>query len=210
MAKLVCKSIGGLIAAALALASMATMVRAQQPFQNQMQPFGQQSFFASPFEPERPRARVIIHARPAPLPQAAFCVRTCDGRYFPYPGSKGDRDVKACDAVCPSSEMKLYSGSEINTATSEQGKPYLKLANAFRFQRETVASCSCNARTGFGLTRISIENDGTLRSGDIVAESRRLMVATVAEGARGKGRIVFRPLSADKVRALGLTRASLR
>ncbi len=182
-----------------------------QPFGSQ--PSGGQSFFGQPAGDEAapPRARVYIHARPAPSRQNAYCVRTCDGRYFPYPADSGDKDVKACDAVCPSSEMKLYSGSEIKTSTSEQGKPYEKLANAFRFQREMVANCTCNAKTGYGLTAISVRDDRTLRTGDIIAETNGLMVATVSPGSqRRKSSIMFRPLSDANARMLGLPRASLR
>ncbi|MDB5572963.1 MAG: hypothetical protein JWR79_120 [Tardiphaga sp.] len=181
-------------------------VSAQTPFGA---PFAMNAFaptFSEP--PAPPRARVYI-----PTPRAArnaYCVRTCDGRYFPYPSASGDTDVKVCDAVCPSGDMRIYSGSDIASATSEQDKPYGKLANAFRFQREMVANCTCNARTGLGLTPIAIKDDRTLRTGDIVAESRRLMVAEVIGGShRRRGHIMFRPLSDATARALGLARASL-
>ncbi len=175
-------------------------------------PFGDQSFFGQPLGGQAaPRARVHIHARPEPNRQNAYCVRTCDGRYFPYPADRGERDVKACDAVCPSSEMKLYSGTEIKTSMSEQGKPYEKLANAFRFQREMVANCTCNATLGHGLTPISVRDDHTLRTGDIIAEANGLMVATVSPGShRRKGSIMFRPLSDANARMIGLPRASSR
>lgn len=203
------KRISLVLAAFLTLAATALPVQAQQPFQN---PFGQ-DFFGQRFgaEPATPRARVYIRKRQEAVQQNAFCVRTCDGRFFPYPAGRGETDVKACDAVCPATEMKLYSGADIKTATSEQGKPYEKLANAFRFQRELVANCTCNARVGFGMTPISVRDDRTLRTGDIIAEAKGLMVATVSEGSgRRKGSIVFRPLSDANARMYGLPRASLR
>ena len=200
--------------AALALVAMPSLALAQASFFGGQQPFGGQSFFGQPSGTEpapQPRARVIIHARPEPSRQNAYCVRTCDGRYFPYPAGRGETDIKACDAVCPATEMKLYSGAEIKTATSQQGKPYEKLANAFRFQREMVANCTCNAKMGLGLTPISARDDRTLRTGDIIAETKGLMVATVSEGSgRRKGSIMFRPLSDANARMLGLPRASLR
>ncbi len=201
--------------ATLALVALSSAAFAQQPFQ--MSPFGGPSFFGQPFGGEpaatesTPRARVYIRARPEPSRQNAYCVRTCDGRYFPYPAGRGETDVKACDAVCPATEMKLYAGAEIKTSTSETGKPYEKLANAFRFQREMVANCTCNAKMGFGLTPISVRDDRTLRSGDIIAETKGLMVATVSPDSRHhKGSIMFRPLSDANARMLGLPRASLR
>ena len=198
----------------LALSFTAQAAHAQEPFGG---------FFASPFStpgiaPDinaTPRARVYIRPKFRPKPAVAashsFCVRTCDGRYFPYPAGRDAADVKDCNAVCPATEMKLYSGSEIRSATSDQGKPYEKLANAFRFQREMVSNCTCNARMGLGLTPISARDDRTLRTGDIIAEAEGLMVATVSEGSRRrKGSIVFRPLSGANARMLGLPRASLR
>jgi hypothetical protein len=180
-------------------------------------PAGLATAFANPFDPASapPRPRVYI-----PTPRAAsnaYCVRTCDGRFFPHPTDGGERDVKACEAMCPATDMKIYSGVDIKSAVSSDGKPYIKLANAFRFQREMVGSCTCNARTGLGMTPISIKDDRTLRTGDIVAESKRLMEAEVisppdalTRSGRRSGGIRFRPLSEARAKSLGLASASLR
>lgn len=178
------------------------------------------NFFASPAEPfEAPRPRVYIrthsprqHSAIAYRPLISgsansFCVRTCDGRFFPVPKVSDVSDIKACEAVCPSTEMQVYSGSDIDNATSERGQAYTKLVNAFRFRREMVPSCTCNARDQVGLTRISIENDPTVRSGDIVAQEDGFAVASEGSGRR---RMIFRPLSQAKAKALGLIRISAR
>jgi len=205
-----------LLAASLTL--VACDARAQAAF-GESSPM--MNFYVSPAEPfEAPRPRVYIrtpsHPRPGGIEQRSiiggstnsFCVRTCDGRFFPVPKVSDVSDVKACEAVCPSTEMKVYSGSDIDNATTERGLAYTKLVNAFRFRREMVASCTCNARDQVGLTRISIENDPTIRSGDIVAQERGFAVAS--EGGSGRRRMIFRPLSQAKARALGLIRVSAR
>jgi hypothetical protein len=117
-------------------------------------------------------------------------------------------DVKACEAVCPATEIQVYSGSDIDSATTARGFSYAKLPNAFRFRREMVASCTCNARTFVGLTTVSIENDPTIRSGDIVAEANGFAIAS--NGGSAHRPIMFRPLSQAKARALGLVRLSVR
>lgn len=185
------------------------------------EPLPSMSFFASPAEPsEAPRPRVYIRTRSQPQPGGmeqrpiisgttnSFCVRTCDGRFFPVPNVSGVSEVKACEAVCPSTEMQVYAGSDIDSATTERGLAYKALANAFRFRREMVSSCTCNARNLIGLTRISIEDDPTIRSGDIVAQEHGFAMAS--EGGSGRRRMIFRPLSQARAKALGLIRISAR
>jgi hypothetical protein len=154
---------------------------------------------------DEPRTRVYI----TPRSQNAFCVRGCDGRFFPLPRVSEAENGKICEAVCPSAEMKLYSGSDIAAARSEQGEPYTALANAFRFQREIVPKCACNASAAGGLTHIAIEDDVTLRSGDIVADDYGFSVAAVSDRRSGRS-IIFRPLSKARTQALGLARLSSR
>lgn len=127
------------------------------------------------------------HRRPsAPTPRVAevsqgqsYCVRTCDGRFFPIASSEGSSArVATCKSMCPSSETKVYSGSSIESAAAtDNGKPYSALPNAFRFRKELVAGCSCNGKDQLGLTPIKIENDPTLRKGDIVAGAQGLMIS---------------------------------
>jgi len=38
----------------------------------------------------------------------AFCVRTCDGRYFPVTASDNASKVASCESFCPASETKLF------------------------------------------------------------------------------------------------------
>lgn len=101
---------------------------------------------------------------------SAYCVRTCDGRYFPIASSGGDR-TKTCNSLCPASETKVVFGSGIDRAFTDKGQPYSALPNAFRYRNETVAGCTCNGSTNGGLAKIDIKDDPTVRRGDQVANA---------------------------------------
>lgn len=128
----------------------------------------------------------------APLPRVssyggsqAYCVRTCDGRYFPISASDTQSRAASCNSFCPASETRVVYGSNIDNAATESGKPYSELPNAFRYRNELVAGCTCNGTDQIGLAPIGIENDPTLRRGDIVAGASGLMV--VGRGADKRG-----------------------
>jgi hypothetical protein len=135
----------------------------------------------NPFAPQidaRPRAAYSGGGQ-------AYCVRTCDGRYFPISASEGQSRAASCNSFCPASETKVVYGGGIDNAATESGKPYSELPNAFRYRNELVAGCTCNGKDEFGLAPVKIENDPTLRKGDIVAEPGGLMVAGRAADRRG-------------------------
>ena len=96
-------------------------------------------------------------------------MRTCDGRYFPISGSRRPEPRGVCNDFCPASETKVFYGSNIDDAATESGKSYSALPNAFRYRNELVAGCTCNGKDQIGLAPVKIENDPTLRRGDIVA-----------------------------------------
>ena len=128
---------------------------------------------------ERGRARVITYGG------QAFCVRTCDGRYFPVSGSDKQSRAASCNSFCPASDTKVVYGSNIDDAATERGKPYSEFANAFRYRDEIVAGCTCNGKDQIGLATVRIENDPTVRKGDLVAGSHGLMVAGRSADKRG-------------------------
>jgi Protein of unknown function (DUF2865) len=125
---------------------------------------------------------------------SAYCVRTCDGRYFPLSASDNQSRAASCSSFCPASETKVVYGSAIDNAATETGKPYSELPNAFRYRNEIVAGCTCNGKDQIGLAPVSIENDPTLRKGDIVAGANGLMVAGRGADKRGAS-LNFSPLS---------------
>ena len=115
----------------------------------------------------------------------AFCVRTCDGRYFPISASDSQSRAASCNSFCPASETKVVYGGNIDNAATEGGKPYSELPNAFRYRNEIVAGCTCNGKDQIGLAPVRIENDPTLRKGDLVAGANGLMVAGRSADRRG-------------------------
>jgi Protein of unknown function (DUF2865) len=129
----------------------------------------------------------------------AFCVRTCDGRHFPVTASDNASKAASCESFCPASETKVFYGSSIDNAAAEDGKPYSELPNAFRYRNELVAGCTCNGKDQIGLAPVKVENDPTLRKGDIVAGDNGLLVAGRGADKRGAS-LNFSPAS-DKVRA---------
>ena len=84
-------------------------------------------------------------------------------------------------------------------AATETGKPYSELPNAFRYRNEIVAGCTCNGKDQIGLAPVKIEDDPTLRKGDIVAGADGLMVAGHGADRRGAS-LNFSPAS-ESVRA---------
>jgi hypothetical protein len=152
-------------------------------------------FADNPFAPPaegRPRAGMSGSSQ-------AYCVRGCDGRYFPVAGSDAQSRAAACNGFCPASETKLVYGSNIDSAATESGKPYSELPNAFRYRNEIVPGCTCNGKDLIGLAPVKIENDPTLRKGDIVVSAAGLMVARGGPDRRGAS-LNFSPAS-EQLRA---------
>jgi hypothetical protein len=102
-------------------------------------------------------------------PRMAYCVRTCDGFYFPVHPHAGFSAAQMCSTFCPASETRLYAGSGIDHATGRDGQPYSALPQAYAYRKQLVAGCTCNGHDVFGVARIAIRNDPTLQRGDVVA-----------------------------------------
>src|SRR5271170_4267644 len=99
----------------------------------------------------------------------AFCVRLCDGQHFPLERLANATPAETCHAICPSSATKVYVGAEIAAAVSNDGTHYSELNTAFLYRKRLVANCTCNGKDPFGLTTLDVNNDPTLRPGDIVS-----------------------------------------
>ena len=109
----------------------------------------------------------------------AYCVRLCDGRYFPMPRNAGTPQSspdKICSALCPASATKVYTGGEIDQASAADGSSYSKLENAFAYRERVVADCTCTGKDIGGTVAMDIYSDPTLRPGDIVVTKAGLMV----------------------------------
>jgi Protein of unknown function (DUF2865) len=97
-----------------------------------------------------------------------FCVRLCDGRHFPLQ-HHGAAAAQTCNAFCPASATKTFTGSAIGSAVAADGTRYARLANAFVYRTKIVPDCTCNGKDSFGLAPLPISADTTMRPGDIVA-----------------------------------------
>jgi len=152
-------------------------------------PFGNP---AGPQDEARPRAAYSGGGQ-------AYCVRTCDGRYFPISAPDNQSRAASCNSFCPASETKVVYGGNIDDAATETGKPYSELPNAFRYRNEIVAGCTCNGKDQIGLAPVKIENDPTLRKGDIVVGAGGTLAAGQGADRRGAS-LNFSPAS-QQVRA---------
>jgi hypothetical protein len=128
----------------------------------------------------------------------AWCVRTCDGRHFPASGTDEQSRQTSCNSLCPAGNTEVVYGNDIDHAATSTGKPYSQLPNAFRYRSEAVAGCTCNGKDQAGLASVPVENDPTLRKGDIVAGANGLVVANPGGGKQAEAN--FTPLP-DKVKA---------
>ncbi|MFT4119272.1 DUF2865 domain-containing protein [Bradyrhizobium sp.] len=124
----------------------------------------------------------------------AYCVRGCDGRYFPAQGANAESKAQSCKSFCPAAETSMVYGSSIDDATTDTGKSYSDLPNAFRYRNEIVAGCTCNGKDSTGLAAVKIEDDPTLRKGDIVAGADGLVVANRNANDRRGVAMNFSPL----------------
>lgn len=154
--------------------------------------FGGEQNVAFPPDGQVARARIYSGSQ-------AYCVRTCDGRYFPISSNGNQSRAASCNSFCPASETKVVYGSNIDGAVAEDGKSYSELPNAFRYRDELVAGCTCNGKSAAGLAEVKVEDDPTLRRGDIVASPEGLMVAVRGTDRRGAS-IEFSP-APDSIRS---------
>ena len=98
----------------------------------------------------------------------AFCVRTCDGRYFPLQRNAHASPAELCKSFCPAARTMVFHGGRIDTSVSGNTR-YADLENAFVYKEKVVDGCTCNGKDAFGLVPLSVAADPTLRAGDIVA-----------------------------------------
>jgi len=143
--------------------------------QQQRQAPPQASFFADPFgtnqQPASPPPRPIASAGGS---GPAFCVRSCDGRYFPL--ARGNATpVQMCQAFCPASPTKVFFGSNIDSASSATGERYPDSENAYAYRKALRADCTCNGRDAAGLAPVDLTLDTSLRAGDVIATTDGLV-----------------------------------
>ncbi len=127
-------------------------------------------------------------------PAKAFCVRSCDGHYFPVLSHNGMSAADACRSFCPMAQTKLFIGSDIDYAAASDGSRYADMPNAYAYRKKIASNCTCNGRTPFGLAHIDATTDPTLRPGDIVATESGLLAYTGKGGDRANVAANFTPV----------------
>jgi hypothetical protein len=143
--------------------------------QQQRQGAPQANFFADPFGINQPPA-----TPPRPVASAggsgpAFCVRSCDGRYFPLLVRGGATPAQMCQAFCPATPTKVFYGSSIDSASAATGEHYADSENAYLYRKEMRADCTCNGRSSSGLAPVDLTLDSSLRPGDVIATTSGLV-----------------------------------
>ncbi|WP_349368375.1 DUF2865 domain-containing protein [Salinarimonas sp.] len=105
-----------------------------------------------------------------------YCVRMCDGYYFPVGDLAARRDLPlhdlACNAGCPGAPTKLFvlppGAEEIEEAKAADGMRYADLPMAQAYTTAIDGTCSCQGPNRRVADRLDIRHDMTLRRGDIV------------------------------------------
>ncbi len=142
--------------------------------QKQHQSSPQTNFFNDPFglnqQPAAPASRPVASSGSGP----AFCVRSCDGRYFPLSRANAS-PAQMCQAFCPASSTKVFYGSNIESASTSNGERYADSENAFAYRKALRADCTCNGRDSAGLAPVDLTLDTSLRAGDVIATTDGLV-----------------------------------
>jgi Protein of unknown function (DUF2865) len=158
-------ALGLAIAAAALVAVLGAQARAQNLF----------DFLFGGFQRQAPQQQQQAPPPGGSIPEAgygggqAFCVRLCDGRYFPLQPHPTASPSQLCSAFCPATQTRIFHGNEIQTAVGQDGSRYQELKNAYLYRKQLVSGCTCNGKDSLGLVTLDASNDPTLQPGDTVA-----------------------------------------
>ena len=87
----------------------------------------------------------------------AYCVRMCDGRYFPINYRAGASAAELCQSFCPAAKTQIFTGSSIDHAVGSNGRRYSDMPNAFVYRDKLVTDCTCDGRKATGLSFVRAE-----------------------------------------------------
>jgi hypothetical protein len=118
----------------------------------------------------------------------AFCVRSCDGKYFPLMRGAAS-PTQLCQAFCPASPTKIFFGSNIDSAYAATGERYADSENAFAYRKALRADCTCNGQNPAGLASVDLAMDGSLRSGDVLATADGNVAYSGSPGGNDQARV---------------------
>ena len=123
----------------------------------------------------------------------AYCVRTCDGRYFPMNGSDNQSRAASCNSFCPASETGGLR-RQYRQCRHRERKALFRIAECVSLSQRDRCGMHLQRQGQVGLAPVSIENDPTLRKGDIVVGAGGLMAAGRGADRRGAS-LNFSPVS---------------
>lgn len=155
-------------------------------------------FFADPFGlKEQPASRPASAGGSGP----AFCVRSCDGKFFALASRANASPAQMCQAFCPATATRVYFGSAIEHASTERGERYADAENAFAFRTALKSDCTCTGKGPAGLAAIDLSLDASLRPGDVVATGNGLVAYTGRGGASDFTPVASYPGLTNEVRS---------
>lgn len=113
---------------------------------------------------------------------AGFCVRACDGFYFPL-GAKaqdGKSDAEMCSFVCPGTQMEVFRsrGEDMSLAVGVTGRLYKDLPSAFAYRKASIPACGCQKPGSYAEWAKRLLADPTLKSGDIIVNEQSAALFT--------------------------------
>ena len=164
----------------------------------------QTSFFANIFNnnPQPPPPRLVV-ASSGPT----FCVRSCDGKYFPLMRGAAS-PAQTCQAFCPASPTEVFFGPSIDDAYAASGERYADSENAFAYRKALRADCTCNGHNPAGLASVDLAMDGSLRSGDAVATADGLVAYSGIRVGNDQN-LDFTPVASSEVTRTPLPAATI-
>jgi hypothetical protein len=148
-------------------------------------PAPETNFFADPFGLNTPAAPPPQPQRSAGGSGPAFCVRTCDGKYFPLARSAVS-PAQMCQSFCPATTTKVFLGSNIDSAATNAGERYPDMDNAYAYRKALRADCTCNGRDPAGLAPVDLSLDTSLRPGDVIATTSGLVAYSGVRTGNGQ------------------------
>jgi Protein of unknown function (DUF2865) len=90
----------------------------------------------------------VIVARPRSYASQAYCVRLCDGFYWPVSSRKGSRHaVKQCASSCraPVRLFRVSVNGRAEDMRDAKGRKYSALPNAFKYRTVYSRACTCRS-----------------------------------------------------------------
>ena len=136
----------------------------------------------------------------------AYCVRTCDGRYFPISGVQRPEPRRVVQQISARpAKPKVVYGSNIDMRQPRAESPIRSCRMRFAIATNWSQGAPATARTRSVWRRSRSRTIATLRKGDIVAGADGLVVAGHAADKRGAS-LNFSPASERCVRAISVCR----